>query len=114
MPADAFDESALEELREDLGDETFARLLGKCVEDVRERLGRLDEAAAAKDHVKTRAIAHQLKGLFAQFGAIEAAATASATETSGDDAIADSLPILARAAAAALLRFAALRNVGAE
>ena len=76
-----FDESAVNELREDLGEQSFVRLLGKCVEDVTERLGKLDGAAAANDEKQIRALAHQLKGLFAQFGATEAARAASEVET---------------------------------
>ena len=76
--ADAFDEGALGELREDLGDETFIQLLGKCVEDIRGRLARLE--AVGQDGKETRAIAHQLKGLFSQFGATEAARAGAVTE----------------------------------
>ncbi len=110
--ADAFDESALAELREDLGDESFERLLGKCVEDVRERLDRLKQCASASDGKQIRAIAHQLKGLFAQFGALAAAAAASATELGGEEASADNLAALERTAAVALQRFETMRSAG--
>ena len=103
-----FDEAALAELREDLGDESFVRLLGKCVEDVVARLARLE--AAVGDDKQVRALAHQLKGLFAQFGATGAARTASAAETCSEEAIAESLTALRASAAAALARFEDLRN----
>ncbi len=103
-----FDEAALAELLEDLGNESFVRLLGKCVEDVVARLAKL-EAATGEDK-QIRALAHQLKGLFAQFGATEAARAAAAAETCGDDAVAESVSALRASAAAALHRFEGLRN----
>ncbi|WP_170153082.1 PAS-domain containing protein [Roseiarcus fermentans] len=108
--APAVDESVLAELREDLGDDSFARLLGRCVEDIQERLGKLEAAAAANDGKQIRALAHQLKGLLAQFGAAEAAAAASTAETGDDGAMAQNLATLRAAAEAALARFQELRG----
>jgi CheY-like chemotaxis protein/HPt (histidine-containing phosphotransfer) domain-containing protein len=106
--APEFDEAALAELREDLGNESFVRLLGKCVEDVTARLAKLE--AATGDDKQIRALAHQLKGLFAQFGATGAARAASEAETCGGDTVAECVSALRASAAAALHRFESLRN----
>ncbi len=108
--APTLDESVVAELREDLGDESFVRLLGRCIEDILERLGKLGAAVAASDGKQTRALAHQLKGLFAQFGATTAADAASATETCDDGAMAQSVAALQRSATTALARFQELRG----
>lgn len=105
-----FDESALNELREDLGEDSFVRLLGSCVEDVAQRLGKLDEAARADDPKQIQALAHQLKGLFAQFGASGAARAASEVETCEADRIDPALAALKESAATALARFESLRR----
>lgn len=76
-----FDQTLLDDLNEDLGPETFVFLLGQCIEDVGVRLKKLSGLpSAAADSLATRALAHQLKGLFLQFGAQAAARDATALE----------------------------------
>lgn len=108
--AAVLDGSVLQELREDLGEESFAMLLGRCVEDIEDRLLKLDAATDASDGKQARALAHALKGLFAQFGAAEAAGAASAAETADDGALADTVAALRLRAAAALTGFKTLRD----
>jgi HPt (histidine-containing phosphotransfer) domain-containing protein len=99
-------------LREDLGEESFVGLIGKCVEDVLERLGKLETAAATDDRQQIRELAHQLKGLFAQFGATEAARAAATAEACGDEPLAPSLAALLQSAATVLARFRDLGQAG--
>jgi len=113
QPAEQLDENALNELREALGNDTFEMLLSRCSDDIAERLLRLEQAQAAGDHHKSRALAHQLKGLFSQFGAPNAARIASAAETGADDAIAQNVFHLQRSAAAVIAAFATIRGTPA-
>jgi hypothetical protein len=106
-----FDQSLLQELNEDLGPETFVFLLGKCVEDVGLRLEKLSAlSSAAADPVATRALAHQLKGLFLQFGANAAMHDASALETATPDEADQRLQKLRQSATRALAHFEWLRG----
>lgn len=98
-----FDTSLLDDLNEDLGPETFVFLLGKCIEDAGVRLDRLSALpSAAADPAATRTLAHQLKGLFLQFGAQAAARDAAALETATPDEADEKRERLRRSATRAL------------
>jgi HPt (histidine-containing phosphotransfer) domain-containing protein len=105
-----FDDSALDELREDLGDAFVARLVGSCAADVADILEKMPATYAAEDEKMTRALAHKLRGLCAQFGALEAERAASETETCGSDKIEHRLVWLRDAATRALARFERIRD----
>ena len=106
-----FDQSLLQELNEDLGPETFVFLLGKCIEDVGLRLEKLSALpSAAADPATTRALAHQLKGLFLQFGANAAMHDAAALETAAPNDADQSLQRLQQSATRALAHFEWLRG----
>jgi hypothetical protein len=106
-----FDSSLLDDLKEDLGPETFVFLLGKCIEDVGFRLEKLSALpSAAADPAATRALAHQLKGLFLQFGAPAATRDAAALENATPDDADDKLDRLRRSATRALVHFERLRG----
>ena len=106
-----FDQSLLQELNEDLGPETFVFLLGKCIEDVGLRLEKLSALpSVAADPATTRALAHQLKGLFLQFGANAAMHDAAALETAAPDDADQSLQRLRQSATRALAHFEWLRG----
>jgi hypothetical protein len=81
-----FDQSMLDMLNEDLGPETFAFLLGQCVDDVRLRLEKLSSLPSlTADPAVVRFLAHQLKGVFLQFGANAASQDAAALEAADSD-----------------------------
>ena len=112
-PEDAteFDQALLEELNEDLGPETFLFLLRQCVEDVSVRLGKLLALpSAAADPAATRALTHQLKGLFLQFGANTAMRDAAELEAATPDDAEAKLERLRRSGARALAHFQQLRG----
>ena len=102
-----FDESALAELREDLGPESFGRLIATCIDDVRRRIAVLDASAGSE---ATRALAHQLRGLFAQFGAVQATQAAAETELSDENSLAENLRRLKQFATRALTKFETIRD----
>ena len=102
-----FDESAVTELREDLGPESFGRLIATCIDDVRRRIDALDSLAGSE---ATRGLAHQLRGLFAQFGAVQAAQAAAATELSDEHSFTENLQRLKQYAARALEKFKTIRD----
>jgi hypothetical protein len=106
-----FDHTLLEELNEDLGAETFLLLLGQCVEDVGVRLGKLSALpSAAADPAATRALTHQLKGLFLQFGATAAMRDAAALEAATPVDADEKLARLRQSATRALVHFERLRR----
>ncbi|WP_294541246.1 Hpt domain-containing protein [uncultured Rhodoblastus sp.] len=106
-----FDRSLLEELNEDLGPETFLLLLRQFVEDVGVRLEKLSALpSAAADPAATRALTHQLKGLFLQFGANTAMRDAAALEEATPGDAAEKLERLRRSGARALAHFEGLRG----
>jgi len=72
----------LNEMREDLGHASFREFLDKCQDNIATRLERLDAAMRDNSPDVARATAHQLRGLFAQFGARQAAAAAGLVEGS--------------------------------
>lgn len=87
-----FDLRLLSELREDLGEDSFGPILDACVSDISLRLEKLAEFCARRRHAAqegrepedlatARALAHQLKGLFMQFGATAAAGDARKLES---------------------------------
>jgi len=91
---EVIDRVALEELRQSVGEEAFARLLVRFRQDVGESLGELEVAAQAHDPARLRKAAHRLVGLFGQFGAAGAAEAAAAMELASDDDIAGHLMLL--------------------
>jgi hypothetical protein len=105
-----FDDSALDELREDLGAAFVVRLVGTCAADVAAILEKLPTTYADEDEIMTRALAHKLRGLCAQFGALEAERAASETETCESDMIECRLVSLRAAATRALARFERIRD----
>lgn len=88
------DRVALEELRQSVGEEAFARLLMRFRQDADDSLGELDAAAQARDPARLRKAAHRLVGLFGQFGATGAAEDAAAVELASDDDIAGHVTVL--------------------
>ena len=101
------DRVALEELRQSVGEEAFARLLLRFRQDADESLGELEAAAQACDPARLRKAAHRLAGLFGQFGATGAAEDAAAVELASDDDIARHVTVLltsGRRALAAMAR----------
>jgi hypothetical protein len=110
MSNDEFNLVLLDELRDDLGQESFASLVAQCAEDVRRRLDTLNRLPApAQDLVLTRALAHQLKGLFLQFGATAATRDAADLETCAAEAVEAGVARLHHSATRALAFFAATR-----
>ena len=105
-----FDDSVLDELREDLGDALVAHLVGTCAVDIAAILEKLPATYAAEDEMKTRALAHQMRGLCAQFGALEAERAAFETETCESDTIEHRLAWLRDAGTRALARFERIRD----
>jgi len=106
-----FDQSLLDMLNEDLGPETFAFLLDKCVEDVRIRLEKLSSLPSlGEDPATVRFLAHQLKGVFLQFGANAASRDAAALETADSGNAGDRLARLRVSAMRALDHFERLRG----
>ncbi len=96
MPAveEEMDRVALEELRQSVGEEAFARLLVRFRQDADESLGEVEAAAQACDPARQRKAAHRLAGLFGQFGASRAAEAAAAVELASDDDIAGHVTLL--------------------
>ena len=88
------DRVALEELRQSVGEEAFARLLMRFRQDADESLREMDAAAQAHDPSRLRKAAHRLAGLFGQFGASRAAEAAAAVELASDDDIAGQVTVL--------------------
>ena len=88
------DRVALEELRQSVGEEAFARLLKRFRQDVNESLSELEAATQAPEPVRVRKAAHRLVGLFGQFGAFGAAEAAAAAELASDDEIAGRVALL--------------------
>lgn len=98
----AFDPAEIEDLVEDVGPQAVARLLMSCIEDVTARVTHLRDLPG-EELAAGRALAHQLKGLFGQFGAREAAAEAAALEACGaPQAFALRIPTLLTCAARAI------------
>ena len=85
-------------------------LLGHCVEDIEDRLRKLDAATDANDGKQARALAHALKGLFAQFGAVQATQAAAETELSDENSLAENLRRLKQFATRALTKFETIRD----
>lgn len=101
----AIDAAALAELCDAVGAEAFRRLVGRFVEDAMAALDEIRRAHASADTGRVQAEAHRLTGLFAQFGATEAAEAALSLEHSGSgdmDSHIDLLEVHGRAAIAAL------------
>jgi PAS domain S-box-containing protein len=88
------DRVALEELRQSVGDDAFARLLKRFRQDAEESLGELEAATQAREPARLRKAAHRLVGLFGQFGAAGAAEAAAAAELASDDDIAGQVTVL--------------------
>lgn len=100
-PASAqVDRAALDEIREAVGREAYARLVSRFRQDVSQSLDELDRAGG--DFVLARRVAHRLAGLCSQFGATRAASAAQAVETSADEEMGPLLADLKRAGRAAL------------
>jgi HPt (histidine-containing phosphotransfer) domain-containing protein len=80
------DRAAVERLREAVGDAEF-QLIGRDFVDDCERLERELRAALAEgDGSAVRALAHELRGLAATFGAVALARSCRAVEQAGDTA----------------------------
>ena len=78
------DEAALDDLRQAVGAESFARLITVFILDAEKALAEAKSAIAGKDSGLLKRAAHRLVGLFDQFGAHQAAGAAMAVETSSD------------------------------
>lgn len=114
MDGDEFDSASLDRLSEDLGRETFIFLIGRCAEDVRERLDKLNALPDSPERPEqARRLAHQLKGLFLQFGADRAAQDAAALEACATETFDAGLAELSRSATRALAFFEARRDASA-
>ena len=99
-----FDKSIVDEMREEMGKETFARLIAQCAKDVRLRMNQLQSPRCSGSQA-ARAVAHQLRGLFAQFGAVGAARVAATAETCDERNLPDNLAMLKKSAAEVLASF---------
>src|SRR5664279_636574 len=72
------------QLREAVGDDTFARLRDKCIANSIEKLDAMSAAMASGDADPVRACAHALAGLFGQFGMVAVEQAARAVEAAED------------------------------
>jgi HPt (histidine-containing phosphotransfer) domain-containing protein len=72
----AFDWAALDQMEADFGGDIFQRLLEACVSDTTTRVEKLSQAVDSNDLPTVRAIAHQMRGILAQFGEKNASETA--------------------------------------
>jgi HPt (histidine-containing phosphotransfer) domain-containing protein len=92
-----FDGAQIEMLRRDLGAATMRDLLAQCVATMDAQLSEIRRSTSAGDHVTAKRIAHDLKGVCAQFGATRASEIAKRIELEMDDAaaIATLMPALA-------------------
>jgi len=79
VPDDVFDPAEIDDLVDDLGPGEVARLLKIGLGDIGERVARLRDVSG-DDLTEGCGLAHQLKSLFAQFGALTAAREAAALE----------------------------------
>ena len=82
------DGAALAELRAAVGDDTFAGLLARFVDDATNSLAEVRAAGRANDAARARVAAHRLTGLFSQFGASRAGVAAQAVEQTGPEDLA--------------------------
>jgi HPt (histidine-containing phosphotransfer) domain-containing protein len=71
-----FDWAALDQMETDFGADIFRRLLEACVSDTTTRMKKLSQAIASNDIPAIRALAHQMRGILAQFGERYASETA--------------------------------------
>ena len=104
------DRSALDEMREGLGDELFRQLVGSCVLDVTTFLDQLPTRYAPDREKMARFIAHKLSGLFGQFGAMEAWKAAHEVETCEAEMIEGHLSRLRYAGTRALAELERIRD----
>lgn len=81
VPDDLFDPAEIDDLVDDLGPGEAARLLKLGLGDIGARLARLRDLPE-DDLSEGRGLAHQLKSLLAQFGALTATREAAALEAS--------------------------------
>jgi HPt (histidine-containing phosphotransfer) domain-containing protein len=80
-----FDPSHIDVLRRDLGAATMRELLAQCLTTMEEHLAELRRCASLCDQAATRRLAHDLKGVCAQFGATRASALARRIELELED-----------------------------
>jgi HPt (histidine-containing phosphotransfer) domain-containing protein len=101
--APIFDPARIDVLRHDLGSETMRELLTQCVAAMDQHLADLRRSAAQGDRAATKRVAHDLKGVCAQFGAARASELARKIELELEDpaAVAALLPDLADSITAA-------------
>jgi HPt (histidine-containing phosphotransfer) domain-containing protein len=71
-----FDWAALNQMEADFGGDIFRRLLEACISDTTERIEKLSQAVDGNDLPAIRTIAHQLRGILAQFSENVASETA--------------------------------------
>ena len=74
------DEKIFEQLKSKVGGELLRQMYEMTLEDVRERLGRIADAADRGDQPAIRQEAHTIKGSCGMMGALELQAMAAATE----------------------------------
>jgi len=74
------DEKIFEQLKVKVGGELLRQMYDMTLEDVRERLGRIADAAGRGDQPTIRQEAHTIKGSCGMMGALELQAMAAATE----------------------------------
>jgi len=103
------DRAAIDQLREDVGEESFGMLVETCASETRERAQQIADAAAAGDAEALQKHAHALAGSAASYGLAQLADRATAIEHAcrGKDflrafALAADVPVLAKAAVEAL------------
>ena len=82
---DGLDRSALHELFDAVGPDTFGELIGSFVKDATRALEELRDSTSGP--ARLRAAAHRLASLLGQFGATQAADAAVAVERAGDDEV---------------------------
>lgn len=98
----ALDPGALAELREELGDDLFRSLLRTFETSADARLRRLRELALDGAPADVINLVHLMKGLFAQYGALAAAAQAQRVLAAGGDSASGAIWDLIESGAAAV------------
>ena len=91
-----FDPAWIDALRSGLSPELVRNLLSSCLGSMEQYLAELRRCAVAGTLEDARRAAHDLKGICAQFGALQASAVARRieTETAGVAALREALPAL--------------------
>lgn len=102
LTSPALDPVALAELRAELGDAVFLSLMRTFATSADARLRRLRELALEGEAADVVNLVHLMKGLFAQYGALEAAAQAQRVLADGGEGTSGAIWDLIESGAAAV------------